>query len=137
MEQNRNYNIQYSADALFYFCLHCSIFPGGTAKYAFIVLLVVSVLVIRFVPYRLYNAMYPLLIFIGAQFGYTPIEIIALYVCNLALATSVTPVNSSIYVAGSLLETEVYSIVKKRVPIMTVSNISVMLLAIAVGILKV
>lgn len=112
------------------------IFPGGTAKYAFIVLLAVSVPVIRFVPYQLYNAMYPLLIFIGAQFGYTPIEIIAPYVCNLALATGVTPVNASIYVAAPLLETEVDGIVKKGVPIMTVTNILVMVLAAAVGILR-
>lgn len=112
------------------------IFPGGTAKYAFIVLLAVSVPVIRFIPYQLYNAMYPLLIFIGAQFGYTPIEIIAPYVCNLALATGVTPVNASIYVAGPLLETEVDSIVKKGVPIMTITNILVMILAVAVGILR-
>ncbi len=112
------------------------IFPGGTAKYAFIVLLAVSVPVIRFVPYQLYNAMYPLLIFIGAQFGYTPIEIIAPYVCNLALGTGVTPVNASIYVAAPLLETEVDGIVKKGVPIMTVTNILVMALAAAVGILR-
>lgn len=113
-----------------------SIFPGGTAKYAFIVLLALSVPIIRFVPYQLYNAMYPLLIFIGVQFGYTPIEVIAPYVCNLALATGVTPVNTSIYVAGPLLETEVDSIVKKGVPIMTVTNILVMMLAMAVGILR-
>lgn len=113
-----------------------SIFPGGTAKHAFIVLLALSVPIIRFVPYQLYNAMYPLLIFIGAQFGYTPIEVIAPYVCNLALATGVTPVNTSIYVAGPLLETEVDSIVKKGVPIMTVTNILVMMLAMAVGILR-
>lgn len=113
-----------------------SIFPGGTAKYAFIVLLALSVPIIRFVPYQLYNAMYPLLIFIGTQFGYTPIEVIAPYVCNLALATGVTPVNTSIYVAGPLLETEVDSIVKKGVPIMTVTNILVMMLAMAVGILR-
>ena len=112
------------------------IFPGGTAKYAFIVLLAVSVPVIRFVPYQLYNAMYPLLIFIGAQFGYTPIEIIAPYVCNLALATGVTPVNTSIYVAGPLLETEVDDIVKKGVPIMTVTNILVMVLAAVFGVLR-
>lgn len=112
------------------------IFPGGTAKYAFIVLLAVSVPVIRFVPYQLYNAMYPLLIFIGAQFGYTPIAVIAPYVCNLALATGVTPVNTSIYVAGPLLETDVDGIVKKGVPIMTITNILVIVLAIAVGILK-
>lgn len=112
------------------------IFPGGTAKYAFIVLLAVSVPVIRFVPYQLYNAMYPLLIFVGAQFGYTPIEIIAPYVCNLCLATGVTPVNSSIYVAAPLLDTEVDDIVKKGVPIMTVTNILVMILAVAVGILR-
>lgn len=112
------------------------IFPGGTAKYAFIVLLAVSVPVIRFVPYQLYNAMYPLLIFIGAQFGYTPIEIIAPYVCNLALATGVTPVNTSIYVAGPLLETEVDSIVKKGVPIMTVTNLLVMVLAVVFGVMR-
>ena len=112
------------------------IFPGGAAKYAFIVLLAVSVPVIRFVPYQLYNAMYPLLIFVGAQFGYTPIEIIAPYVCNLALATGVTPVNSSIYVASPLLETEVDSIVKKGVPIMTLTNILVMILAVLFGVMR-
>lgn len=111
-----------------------SIFPGGTAKYAFLVLLAICVPVIRFVPYQLYNAMYPLLISIGAQFGYSAIQIVAPFVCNIALATGVTPVNASIYVAGPLLDTEVDSIVKKGVPIMTIVNIVVILLAIVTGI---
>ena len=106
------------------------------AKYTFIILLLVSVIVIRFVPYQLYNAMYPLMISIGAQFGYTPIAIIAPYVCNLCLATGVTPINNSIYVAAPLLDTEVDGIVKKGVPVMTVTNAIVVAIAILVGVLK-
>lgn len=112
------------------------VFPGMLAKYTFIILFLVSVIVIRFVPYQLYNAMYPLMISIGAQFGYTPIAIIAPYVCNLCLATGVTPINNSIYVAAPLLDTEVDGIVKKGVPVMTVTNAIVVAIAILVGVLK-
>ncbi|MDD2980242.1 MAG: SLC13 family permease [Hespellia sp.] len=112
------------------------VFPGMLAKYTFIILLLLSVVVIRFVPYQLYNAMYPLLISIGTQFGYTPIQIIAPYVCNLCLATGVTPINNSIYVAAPLLETEVDGIVKKGVPVFTVVNALVVMLAMVFGILK-
>ena len=82
------------------------IFPEFLMKNMYLIFLILVVPIIFFVPYQVYNAMYPLFISIGASFGIAPIAIIAPFVCNLATATSNTPMNSATYVGCSLIEQE-------------------------------
>ncbi len=82
------------------------IFPEFLMKYMFLIFLILVVPIVHFVPYQVYNAMYPLFISIGASFGMGSIAIIAPFVCNLGLATSVTPMNSATYVGCTLCEIE-------------------------------
>ncbi len=82
------------------------IFPQFLMKNMYLIFLLLVVPIIFFVPYQVYNAMYPLFISIGASFGIAPIAIIAPFVCNLAAATSNTPMNSATYVGCSLCEVE-------------------------------
>ena len=82
------------------------IFPSFLMKNMYLIFLLLVVPIIFFVPYQVYNAMYPLFISIGASFGIAPIAIIAPFVCNLAAATSNTPMNSATYVGCSLCEVE-------------------------------
>ena len=83
-----------------------SIFPEFLTKYMFVIFLLLVVPIIHFIPYQVYNTMYPLFISIGASFGMGSMAIIAPFVCTLALATSVTPMNSSTYVGCTLCEVE-------------------------------
>ena len=55
-------------------------------------------------------------------------------VCNLSLATSSTPTNSSTYLGCALTETDVQHFCKKAVPVQTVTNAIVILLALIFGI---
>lgn len=112
-----------------------SIFPAFLLKYMHIIFLLLAVPIIYFVPYQLYNALYPLFISVGAAFGLSPIMIIAPFVCNLALATSVTPMNSATFVGCSLIEKEVGPYTRHAVPIMFVTNIVVILTAALFGVL--
>lgn len=112
------------------------IFPEFLTRYLYIIFLLLEVIIIRFVPYQVFNAMYPLFISIGATYGFTAIQIIAPFVCNLALATSVTPMNSATYIGCTLCEVDVDKFVKKGVPIMTVANAVVVVIAIVFGVLK-
>lgn len=82
------------------------IFPSFLMKNMYLIFLLLVVPIIFFVPYQVYNAMYPLFISIGASFGIPAITIIAPFVCNLAAATSNTPMNSATYVGCSLCEVE-------------------------------
>jgi len=107
-----------------------SVFPTFLSKYMYIIFLALCVIICRFVPYQLLNAMYPVFIAVGATFGLTSIQIIAPFVCNLALATGFTPVNTSIYVGASLSETKPDEMVKMGVPIMTVTNLIIIVTAI-------
>lgn len=113
------------------------IFPSFLMRYMYVIFLILEVIIIRFVPYQVFNAMYPLFISVGATFGLTPIQIIAPFVCNLGLATSVTPLNSATYVGATLCETDVNHFVKVGVPIMTVTNIIVIITAVIVGVLPI
>ncbi|MGT2712611.1 SLC13 family permease [Streptococcus oriscaviae] len=113
-----------------------SIFPAFLLNYMHIVFLLLAVPIIYFVPYQLYNALYPLFISVGAAFGLSPIAIIAPFVCNLALATSVTPMNSATFVGCSLIEREVGPYTRQAAPIMFVTNLIVVLTALLTGVLQ-
>ena len=64
------------------------------------------------------------------------LAIIAPFVCNLSLATSSTPTNSSTYTGCALTETDVQHYCKKAVPIQTVTNAIVVLTAVLFHVLK-
>ena len=113
-----------------------SIFPAFLLKYMHIIFLLLAVPIIYFVPYQLYNALYPLFISVGTAFGLSPIMIIAPFVCNLALATSVTPMNSATFVGCSLIEKEVGPYTRHAAPIMFITNAVVILTAILFGVLR-
>lgn len=113
-----------------------SVFPSFLLNYMHIIFLLLAVPIIYFVPYQLYNALYPLFISVGAAFGLSPIAIIAPFVCNLALATSVTPMNSATFVGCSLIEKEVGPYTRNAAPIMFVTNLIVILTALLAGVLQ-
>ena len=108
--------------------------PKFMLEYIHIILLLLCVIIIYFIPFQIFNAMYPVFISIGAGFGIPAVTIIAPFVCNPSLATSSTPTNSSTYLGCALTETDVQHFCKKAVPVQTVTNAIVILLALIFGI---
>ena len=118
------------SDALMQFC------PEFLLRYIHIILLLLCVVIIYVIPFQIFNALYPIFISIGAGFGIPAVAVIAPFVCNLSLATSSTPTNSSTYTGCALTETEVQHFCKKAVPIQTVTNAVVVLTAVIFGVLQ-
>ncbi len=110
--------------------------PQFLLRYIHIILLLLSVVIIYVVPFQIFNALYPVFISIGAGFGIPAVAIIAPFVCNLSLATSSTPTNSSTYTGCALTETDVQHYCKKAVPVQTVTNAIVILTAVIFHVLK-
>ncbi len=110
--------------------------PQFLLRYIHIIMLLLSVLIIYVVPFQIFNALYPVFISIGAGFGIPVVAIIAPFVCNLSLATSSTPTNSSTYTGCALTETEVQHFCKKAVPVQTVTNAIVILTAVIFHVLQ-
>ena len=118
------------SDALMQFC------PEFLLRYIHIILLLLCVVIIYVIPFQIFNALYPIFISIGAGFGIPAVAVIAPFACNLSLAASSTPTNSSTYTGGALTETEVQHFCKKAVPIQTVTNAVVVLTAVIFGVLQ-
>lgn len=118
------------SDALLQVC------PEFLLRYIHIIMLLLCVVIIYVIPFQIFNALYPIFISIGAGFGIPAAAIIAPFVCNLSLATSSTPTNSSTYTGCALTETEVQHFCKKAVPIQTVTNAVVVLTAVIFGVLQ-
>ncbi|MCD8124300.1 MAG: citrate:H+ symporter, partial [Lachnospiraceae bacterium] len=113
------------------------IFPEFLMKYMFLIFLILEVPIIHFVPYQVFNAMYPLFISVGATFGMGSIAIIAPFVCNLALATSATPMNSATYVGCTLCELDdVNGYCNYAGVIMFFTNLIVIVTALITGVLS-
>lgn len=118
------------SDALMQFC------PEFLLRYIHIILLLLCVVIIYVIPFQIFNALYPIFISIGAGFGIPAVAVIAPFICNLSLATSSTPTNSSTYTGCALTETDVQHFCKKAVPIQTVTNAVVVLTAVIFGVLQ-
>lgn len=113
-----------------------AIFPTFLARYMHIILLAICVIILRFVPYQLYNSLYPLLISVGASFGLSGFIIIAPFVTNLALGTGSSPMTPTTHIGTGLLEIDVEEYAKMAVPIQTVTNIIVIIIGMVVGVIK-
>lgn len=107
--------------------------PEFLTRYIHIILGVVIVVVIRFIPNRIYNSMYPVLVAIGARFGLAGTDVIAPFVCNMTLATGSSPFTATTHVGTSLLDLDINEYCNKAAVIQTVSNIAILALAILVG----
>lgn len=107
--------------------------PVFLTRYIHIVLAAVMVLVIRFMPNKIYNSMYPVLLSIGSKFGLSGPDVLAPFVCNMTLATGSSPFTAATHVGVGLLELDVDDYCKKAVPVQSICNILVILIAIAVG----
>lgn len=113
-----------------------SVVPHPLLHYLHIILLLLCVIIIYFIPFQIFNALYPIFITIGAAFGIPAVAMIAPFVCNLSLATSATPTNSSTYVGCGLLDLEVPEYTKRAVPVMTITNLLVIIIAAMFGVLN-
>ena len=112
------------------------VWPSFLLRYLHVIMLLLCVVIIYVVPFQIFNALYPVFISIGAGFGIPAVAIIAPFVCNLSLATSSTPTNSSTYTGCALTETDVQHYCKKAVPVQTVTNAIVVLTAVLFHVLK-
>lgn len=113
-----------------------NIFPTFLSRYMHLILLAVAVIVARFIPYQLYNSLYPVFISVGASFGLSGLQIIAPFVCNMAFATGTTPLCSSTIAGTTLLDIDVDEYVKLAMPVQTVSNILVIVIGLIFGAIK-
>ena len=115
-----------------------SIFPSWLISLLVPIFLLLCVPIIRYVPYQVYNAMYPMLIAMGATRGILPIAVIAPFVCQIAFATSATLMNSATFVGCSLCEQDdVAGYVKYASPIMFVSNAIPIVICLLLALMKV
>lgn len=115
--------------------LMVSILPTFLAKYIHIIFVALCVILIRFMPYQVINAMYPVFIGMGASFGLPATAVIAPFICNLSFATSSTPFNSATFIGCNLLQIDVDDFVKRAVPFMTICNLLVIAIAWITGVL--
>lgn len=113
-----------------------SIFPAFLSRYIHLILLVLCVVIIRFIPYQLYNSFYPLLISVGASFGLSGIVVIAPFVTNLAFATGSSPMTPTTHVGVSLLGLDMDEYCSLSVKVQTVSNIAVIIIGLLLGVIK-
>ena len=110
--------------------------PEFLTRYIHIILAMSMVLVIRFIPNKIYNSMYPVLISVGSRFGLAGTDVIAPFVCNMSLATGSSPFTATTHVGTSLLGLDVNSYCNKSMKVQFVTNIVIILTAILVGVVR-
>lgn len=110
--------------------------PVFLTRYIHIVLAAVMVLVIRFMPNKIYNSMYPVLLSIGSKFGLSGPDVLAPFVCNMSLATGSSPFTAATHVGVGLLDLNIDEYCKRAVPVQCVCNVLVILIAMAVGVVR-
>ena len=94
------------------------------------------VLVIRYIPNKIYNSMYPVLISVGSRFGLAGTDVIAPFVCNMSLATGSSPFTATTHIGTGLLDMDVNKYCNRSMAVQTVTNIVIILTAILVGVVR-
>lgn len=110
--------------------------PVLLTRYIHIILAALMVVVIQFMPNKIYNSMYPVLLSIGSKFGLSGPDVLAPFVCNMTLATGSSRFTAATHVGVGLLELDIDKYCKKAVVIQSVSNVLVILIAIVFGIVR-
>lgn len=113
-----------------------TIFPQALLRYMHLILLAICVIIIRFIPYQLYTALYPVLVSVGASFGLSPVVVIAPFVTNLAFGTGSSSLTPTTLVGTTLLGIDVDEYVKEAMKVQTVSNVLVIVIGMLVGVIK-
>lgn len=111
-------------------------FPVVLTRYIHLFLAAIMVLVIRFMPNKIYNSMYPALISMGSSYGLAGVDVIAPFVCNMSLATGISPFTATTHVGVSLLELDIEEYCRKGVPVMEVTNLMIIVIALCVGVIR-
>lgn len=114
-----------------------SLFPSFLARYMHIILLAVCVVCIRYVPNRVFTMLYPVLIAVGAQFGFSALAMIAPFIINLTLATGSTPLNTPNFLGCSLLDIDSNLYFSTAVKLQSVTNLIAIATAIILGIMPI
>lgn len=112
-----------------------SVFPKSIMRYVHLVLLALAVIIIRFLPYQLFNSLYPILVQVGKDFGLTGTQVIAPFATNLALATGSSPLTPATVVGTTLLGIDLDDYVNLAVPVQTVTNIVVIVIGLIFGVI--
>ena len=110
--------------------------PEFLTRYIHIILAMSMVLVIRYIPNKIYNSMYPVLISVGSRFGLAGTDVIAPFVCNMSLATGSSPFTATTHIGTGLLDMDVNKYCNRSMAVQTVTNIVIILTAILVGVVR-
>ena len=110
--------------------------PEFLTRYIHIILAMSMVAVIRFIPNKIYNSTYPVLISVGQRFGLAGTDVIAPFVCNMSLATGCSPFTATTHVGTSILDMDVNSYCNKGMKVQFVTNIVIILTGILVGVIR-
>ncbi len=110
--------------------------PEFLTRYIHIILAMSMVLVIRYIPNKIYNSMYPVLISVGSRFGLAGTDVIAPFVCNMSLATGSSPFTATTHIGTGLLDMDVNKYCNRSMAVQTVTNIVIILTAVIVGVVR-
>ena len=107
--------------------------PQFMTRYIHIILAMLLVFIIRFLPNKFINSMYPVLISVGATYGLAGTDVIAPFVCNMSLATGSSPFTAATHVGTGLMEIDTTEYCNKSAVIQGISNILILVIAILFG----
>lgn len=110
-----------------------SIFPTVLTRYLHILLAAIMIIVIRFMPNKIYNSTYPALISVGQKFGLAGTDVIAPFVTNMTLATGSSPFTPTTSIGTGILEIDTTEYCNYSMKIQTVTNLMILLVAILTG----
>ncbi len=112
------------------------VFPTFLTRYVHIILAAIMVIVIRFMPNKIYNSMYPALISVGSKFGLAGVDVIAPFVCNMSLATGSSPFTATTHVGTALMDLDMDDYCRQAVPVMEATNILILVIALMTGVVR-
>lgn len=110
-----------------------SAFPGSLAKYTGVILVLLMPIVFRFVPYQLYIAMLPFIAGIGAEFGISPAQVLALFLGTHWVSKMSSPCVAQTYLGQNLAGIDLQDFIKWTTPLMFIINTAAVIVGLVLG----
>jgi len=113
-----------------------SVMPPAIARYAHILFALLIVPMFRFIPYQVYQALYPFIVAIGVSAGVPAIYTLLPFTVPLIFGCCCSPMVAQTYLGAELSKVDIDEFVRFAFPICALGNVALILISMALGILR-
>ena len=112
------------------------VMPAGMARYTHIIFALLIVPIFRFIPYQIYQALYPFVMAIGVAAGVDPVYTMLPFTVPLIFGCCCSPMVAQTFLGTELAKVDTDDYIKWAFPICLIGNVALISISLLLGFMK-